>query len=89
MISNDTIYYDYKIQDKKFKSVKKYDEPLWKGSKLTYRQFYNSFVGDWKIIDYENDNEDVSTDKKKYRICWNSFSKMEMTLLFHIQEAKD
>ena len=46
MISNDTIYYDYKIQDKKFKSVKKYDEPLWKGSKLTYRQFYNSFVGD-------------------------------------------
>lgn len=73
MISNDTIYYDYKIQDKKFKSVKKYDEPLWKGSKLTYRQFYNSFVGDWKIIDYENDNEDVSTDKKNTGFVGTAF----------------
>ena len=73
MISNDTIYYDYKIQDKKFKSVKKYDEPLWKGSKLTYRQFYNSFVGDWKIIDYENDNEDVYTDKKNTGFVGTAF----------------
>lgn len=38
---------------------KEYDERIWKTSPIILRNFYQSFIGDWEIVDCENDNNNT------------------------------